>query len=235
MLEHLRRILQQSVLRLLGRHLPTKPQVHCETLQLGGPGYGAGTICSKIARGGLIYSFGCGEDISWDLAMIEQLGVTVHVFDPTPRSIAWVKLRWLPDQFVFHEYGMADYDGVALFYPPENSEWVSHTLLERWMTANQAIEVPVSCFKTIMSNLGHKRVDLIKMDIEGAGYAVVEDMLNTEPVAGGVDQSLIEFHHLFAGKGIGDTMACIRALNRNGFQAFHISRTGEEWSFLRHG
>lgn len=235
-LKSLKSTLRQGVLRLLGRQLPTSPKVHCETLQLGDSAYGAWTICqNRIVRGGLIYSFGVGEDISWDLAMIEKFGVTVHAFDPTPRSAEFVRRQKLPNQFVFHEYGIAEYDGSARFYPPENSEWVSHTLLERQATATQAIEVPVRCLKTIMSSLGHARIDLIKMDIEGAEYAVVGDMLNAETVAGASEQLLIEFHHRFAGKGIGDTKACIRALKKKGFLSFHISPNGEEWSFLRSG
>lgn len=235
LLKKLKYGLRQSALRLLGRQLPTSPQVHCKTLQLGEGAYGSWTICpDRIAPGVVVYSFGVGEDINWDLAMVERFGATVHAFDPTPRSIEWVKRQKLPDRFVLHEYGIADYDGLARFYPPENPQWVSHTLLDRPSTATDAIEVQVRSLKTIMSSLGHDRVDLIKMDIEGAEYAVVADMLQTQPVAGGAEQLLIEFHHRFAGKGTGNTRACIRALNKSGFYFFHISPTGEEWSFLRH-
>jgi FkbM family methyltransferase len=186
-----------------------------------------------VGRGGVVYSFGVGEDISWELAMIERFEVTVHAFDPTPRSIQWVRRQKLPERFVIHEYGVADYDGVACFYPPENSDWVSHTLLDRPATATKAIEVPVRCLRTIMTSLGHDSVDLIKMDIKGAEYVVVRDMVKTKPVAGGAVQLLIEFHHRFSGKGIGDTRDSIRALKKSGFRCFHISSTGEEWSFLR--
>lgn len=228
--------LGQFVRRLLGLQLTTTPAIHCETLKLGGPAYGSWTICPNcINRGGLVYSFGVGEDIKWDLAMIERFGVTVHAFDPTPRSINWVKQQTLPDNFIFHEYGIAAYDGLARFYPPENPEWVSHTLLDRQATAKQSIEVPVRCLKTIMSDLEHERVDLIKMDIEGAEYKVVGDMLNAIPPAGGAKQILIEFHHRFVGKGVGPTSACIRALKKNGFHSFFISSSTEDWSFVRYG
>jgi len=229
--------LGRCVRRLLGRQLPAAPRIDCEILQLGGPAYGSWAICpTRVTRGALIYSFGVGEDISWDLAMIERYGATVHAFDPTPRSIAWVKRQALPESFVFHEYGIAAYDGVARFYPPQNPEWVSHTLLEdRRGAATGTIEVPVRRFTTIMSELGHEQVDLIKMDVEGAEYAVVGDLLGAVPVAGGATQLLIEFHHRFPGKGVGDTRACIRALGKKGFQPFHVSSTGEDWSFLRDG
>src|ERR1035437_9343649 len=132
LLKKLKSGLRQSMLSLLNRQLPKRPQVYCETIQLGEQAYGSWIICpDRTVVGGVVYSFGVGEDISWDLAMIERFGVTVHAFDPTPRSIQWVKRQKLPDKFILHEYGIADYDGVARFYPPENSEWVSHTLLNR--------------------------------------------------------------------------------------------------------
>ncbi|HEY6003537.1 MAG TPA: FkbM family methyltransferase, partial [Anaeromyxobacter sp.] len=38
-------------------------------------------------------------------------------------------------------------------------------------------EVRTLC--TVMKELGHQRIDLLKMDIEGAEYAVLENMLAT--------------------------------------------------------
>ena len=36
----------------------------------------------------VVYSFGVGDNVAWDLEMIRQFGGTVHAFDPTPASIA---------------------------------------------------------------------------------------------------------------------------------------------------
>ena len=178
----------------------------------------------------MIYSFGVDEDISWE---IKEYGVTIHAFDPTPRSAQFVKRQTLPGEFIFHAYGIADYDGTASFYPPENSEWVSHTILKRRATAKKAIEVPVRRLETIMSSLGHERVDLIKMDIEGAEYGVIGDIVKSSPVAGGAEQLLVEFHHRFPGKGIADTKECIAALERVQFKSFHISPSTVDWGFVR--
>lgn len=226
--------LRHGVQRLLRRSRPISPQVLCRTLKLGDDGYGAWSVCpDQIRRNLLIYSFGVGENISWDLAMIEHFGATVHAFDPTPRSIKWVKQQTLPGRFVLHEYGLADYDGKARFNPPENPDWVSHTMLDRPLTATSAIEVSVRCLPTIMATLNHDHVDLIKMDIEGAEYGVIANMLQMEPIVGGARQLLIEFHHRFPGKRMSDTQACVRSLNEKGFRCFDVSSTGEEWSFIR--
>ena len=234
MLHAIRLMLAKGVDVALGRRLPARPALARPTVTLGHASYGAWTFCPEgLTRGGVVYSFGVGEDISWDLAVIEKYGVTVHAFDPTPRSAQFVQRQSLPEKFVFHPYGLADYDGTALFYPPENSEWVSHTLLRRRRTAKNAIEVSVHRLETIMSLLGHDSIDLLKMDIEGAEYGVIEDLLNSSPVAGGAQQLLVEFHHRFPGKGIKDTNGCIEALAKAGLHSFHISESGEDWGFIK--
>lgn len=234
MLDGLKLRFKEGVDRVLGRRLSGEPDLVCPTVTLGDSSYGAWTFSpDRLARGGLVYSFGVGEDISWDLALIKEYGVTIHAFDPTPRSARFVREQHLPKEFIFHDYGIADYDGTATFYPPQNSEWVSHTLLKRRATANKAIKVQVYRLDTIMSMLGHEKVDLIKMDIEGAEYGVIGDILGSSPVAGGAEQLLIEFHHRFPGKGIADTKGCIEVLQQAGFRSFHISPAAVDWGFVR--
>src|SRR5688572_4934876 len=67
---------------------------HAEPLKLGNWSLLAGPIDEQS----VVYSFGVGDNVSWDLAMIERFGVTVHAFDPTPQSIAWVARQPLPKQ-----------------------------------------------------------------------------------------------------------------------------------------
>jgi FkbM family methyltransferase len=172
-----------------------------------------------------------GEEISFDLELIHRFGVTVHAFDPTPRSIAWVQSRTLPPEFVFHSYGIAGQDGLRRFSPPANQNFVSHTLLERdtpWPT----VEVQVRRISSVQQILGHARIDLLKMDIEGAEYEVIDDLL-AGPVP--VRQLLVEFHHRWPEVGIAKTRTAIRKLNAAGYRIFSISPSGEEYGFLAAG
>ena len=41
-----------------------------------------------LSTGSVIYSFGVGDNVAWDLEMIRRFGCTVHAFDPTPASTA---------------------------------------------------------------------------------------------------------------------------------------------------
>ena len=198
-------------------------------LQAHGSVYGGWQIDpTAINANSVVYSFGVGEDISFDLSLIETFGCHVYAFDPTPKSIAWVSDKDLPSQFHFFAYGVADFDGEARFSPPVNPEDVSYTLLERPETAQSAINVPVHRLQTIMGNLGHNRIDILKMDIEGAEYAVLQQ-LRQSPVR--IGQLLIEFHHRFESVGWHQTAAAIKLLENAGFHRFYVSPSGEEFSF----
>ncbi|MDD2456438.1 MAG: FkbM family methyltransferase [Kiritimatiellae bacterium] len=202
--------------------------IPCERL---GSAYGGWTtITDRISADTIIYSFGIGDDASFDLALIERFGACVYAFDPTPKSIEWTKLNSLPSSFIMNPVGLADFDGQALFAPPEDPSHVSHTLLERPATQREAISVPVRRLSTIMHELGHTHVDILKMDIEGAEYAVIDDMYQT---AIRPEQILVEFHHRFSGVGASKTRVAIRTLRKMGYQLFAISETNEEFSFCR--
>jgi FkbM family methyltransferase len=198
-----------------------------------GTEYGAWSICpGRLDRNSVVYSVGIGTDISFDLALIERFGVAVHAFDPTPGSIAWLAAQPLPARFTWHQVGLAAYDGQATFFPPENPEWISHTMLARTAARGKAIQVEVRRVSSLMRDLGHERLDVLKMDIEGAEYDVVDDIL-----ASGVDigQLLIEFHHRFSDVGIERTRQAVATLNAAGYRIFFTSDSGEEYGFMRRG
>ena len=81
-----------------------------------------------------------------------------------------------------------------------------------------------------MQDLGHDHIDLLKVDIEGAEYEVIEDFLASQV---DVKQVLIEFHHRFPEIGLDQTRQAVAALRAAGYQLFYISSTGQELGFIR--
>ena len=201
----------------------------CHELHLGTE-YGGWTINPTLVnKDSIVYSAGIGEDISFDRALIERFGVTVHGFDPTPRSIKWVKSQTVPKEFVLHEYGFAKDDGTLVFHMPENPEHVSLSTVER-PNATERVELPVRNLAGIMKELGHSHIDLLKMDIEGSEYEVIEDLL-----ARGIQvkQLLVEYHHRFPKIGNQKTLDSISLLRDHGYLLFHIAKSELEYSFVR--
>jgi FkbM family methyltransferase len=215
---------------MLGRDLRLAVQLECEKQILGNE-RAQWCICpAGLSSESVIYSFGVGSDISFDLELIEHFGVRVHAFDPTPRSIEWVKSQRLPARFIFHEFGVADYDGTATFHAPESPGYVSYSVVSRREQTGPVIEASVHRLPTIMKILGHERVDLIKMDIEGSEYAAIEDLISSRIPLG---QLLVEFHHRWQELGTERSANAIRSLHRAGFKIFNVSPSGEEYSFLK--
>jgi FkbM family methyltransferase len=215
-------------LQLTGRDVWCGRQIRCDCESLGVPGAVYFVNPNGLTADSIVYSFGVGDNIAFDLALIRRFRARVHAFDPTPRALEWIRSQILPDRFIMHELGLADYDGVAVFHPPDNADFVSYTTLGPTENERDA-RAPVRRLKTIMESLGHDRIDLLKMDIEGAEYAVVNDLVQSRIRVG---QLLIEFHHRWPGVGAARTRDAIEALNAYGLKVFHVSPTGMEYSFV---
>lgn len=220
----------RGVLRRLRRAPCQGEQIKVRMERLGSA-YGGYCVCPVgLREQTVVYSFGVGKDVSFDLALIERFGVTVHAFDPTPQSIDWARSQALPPQFVLHEYGIGDHDGTARLIPPSNPEHVSHRVAHQGDESRPTVELPIRRLATVLRALGHSHIDLLKLDVEGAEYSVIDEIVEKQI---DVAQLVLEFHHQLTGYSLHDTETAISKLDRAGYQVFHVSRTGREYSFLR--
>ena len=125
----------------------------------------------------ICYCVGCGEDISFDIELINKYNSTVVGIDPTPRAIKYVTENTKDvSNYIFESVGLWDEKTTLKFYEPKNKEHVSHSFLNLQKT-NEYIEVEVDTLLNIMNKHGHKKIDLIKIDIEGSEYRVLNYIL----------------------------------------------------------
>ena len=206
--------------------------VSCKTSSLYGGDHGWVVDESLLNKESVIYSVGVGSNIDFDLELINSFGATVHAFDPTPRSIEWVKSQKLPKHFIFHPFGLSAENGHMDFFPPSKASSTHFSPIDRYGDTNNVVRAPVKDIDTIASELNHKEVDLLKMDIEGAEYEVIE-ALPKNRVA--INQILIEFHHMYKGIPISKTVDAISTLSNLGFELFNISQRTYEFSFRKKG
>jgi FkbM family methyltransferase len=220
----------RTLTRWLRQKPRATPQVTVPTLHLGSEYGGYAVASNLVTRDSVVYSFGIGEDLSFDLALIERFGCTVHAFDPTPRSLAWAKQQALPENLHIHAVGLADHDGVAHFSPPSNPKHVSHSLTTRSRAGG--IEFQVKSLTTLMRELGHDRIDILKLDIEGAEYGVIDKLaLNSFRPS----QILLEFHHQLPGVSVARTNRALHTLGELGYKVFDRQPSGHEFSLLHCG
>lgn len=180
--------------------VPVEPLLETERL---GSVYGGWIIPKNcLSADSVCYLVGAGEDVSFDLALAAAYGCLVHIFDPTPRAVAHVEqlkenLRTgeqtacatsptgfypvyspkLADRLTLHPCGIWEKDDTLRFFAPRNETYVSHSLVNL-QQSDRYIEVPVRRLSGVMQELGHRRLDLLKLDIEGAEYQVINSILN---------------------------------------------------------
>jgi FkbM family methyltransferase len=212
---------------IAGRDVWSKPEVNVSSLRLGSI-YGGWTICTEVGLGlnSVILSVGVGEDISFDLGLIKTFGCQILAFDPTPRSIEWLKTQHLPKEFQFFPWGLGATDGFASFAAPADTRHVSYSSVA---LRGDSVRCQVYSLPTLMRKLGHDKIDLLKMDIEGSEYDVIDHMLNHNLRP---RQLLTEFHHGMYGITRDKTTNALSRLSTMGYRIFSVSPSGREYSFL---
>ena len=204
------------------------PQLKCSKMNFGSTKDNWTIATTGINGNSIVYSFGIGKNISFDLGLIEEFGLTVHAFDPTPKSLNWLKKQKISKKFIIHPWGIADYDGKALFAPPSREDYVSYR--KTFSESGDNLKLPVYRLKTIMKKLGHKRIDILKIDIEGFEYQVLKNILKEKI---NIKQILVEFHHRLPGFKRKDTEDAVNELNKKSYKIFYISAVGNEYAFIK--
>ena len=167
-----------------------------------GTDYGGWVIPANCGLTGasVCYLAGAGEDISFDCELASRFHCNVRIVDPTPRALQHFEQlqrgvkegRRFPvnnsetefyritaadlDRLTFLPVGLADCDGELKFYMPKDPAHVSCSTVNLQKTA-QYFTAPCHRLSTLMARMGDRKVDLVKMDIEGAEYAVIRDLL----------------------------------------------------------
>lgn len=146
-----------------------------------GSSYGGWTVASDLlSEDSVCYLAGTGTDISFDLALIARFGCTVHAFDPVPAAEEYVeRAAAFEPRLVFHPAGLWSSDTTLHFHAPENPAWVSHSATNLKST-QPAFEATVRSVRSVMEELGHDYVDLLKVSAEGSEYEILGATLSDE-------------------------------------------------------
>lgn len=163
--------------RLLSRAwLETQVRPDSRPLHKFGRGHAAWWVPADIAPGSVAYCGGVGLDATFDFALAEEKRLEVHSFDPTPRAIAYMDEE-NNGRVHFHPWGLLDRDAVVRFHAPADPRHVNF-FVENLHNTTDYFEAECLTIATVMQRLGHDRIDLLKIDIEGSWLPVLSRMLD---------------------------------------------------------
>jgi FkbM family methyltransferase len=168
----------------------------------------------------VIYSGGVGEDITFERELIRRFGVKIHIFDPSPvaaHTIAQANTEGL----LFRPIGLAASSAGKFSIG-------GGTASSTWLKAGGSETLPCTSLTREMEINGHDSIDLLKIDIEGFEYEVLESCLAAQIP---IKQICVEFHDFFPDIPKTKTKNMIRALQLHGFELIHRHR--HDHTFLR--
>jgi FkbM family methyltransferase len=155
-----------------------------------------------LSENSVCYCIGAGIDISFDTELVVMYNSKVFIFDPMPEgknhynalkealshgktlTVGADQLRPFNyritkeefDTIKYLELGIWDESTTVKFYEPTRENYASHSILNL-QKSDKFIEANVDRISNIMKRFNHNSIDIIKIEIEGAEYRVIETII----------------------------------------------------------
>ena len=138
----------------------------------------------------VVISGGVGHDISFEKELVSKFSARVYLFDPSPTGKkTMAKSENKHKNIFFYTKGLAGARGDISFVEPKIEQEGSYR------KAGEGKTHTFSCIRLsdFLAENNIRHVDLLKLDIEGFEYEVLDDILRHTKIH--VDQICVEFHH----------------------------------------
>ena len=191
----------------------------------------------------VIYSAGAGEDISFDIILSSRFNPNIIIIDPTKRArehymecsnfykmnssfsrtvkpdYMEILLSEKPNfsKISFLDIGLWHENGRLKFYKQNNPHNVSQTLIQS-MFGEEFDFVPVQSVKSIMDANKHSKIDLLKIDIEGAEINVLNNIFEDSIFPKYI---CVEFDLLIKKIDKTETIKLIHRMKSHGYELIH--------------
>jgi FkbM family methyltransferase len=185
---------------------------------------------SLVPSNSTIISAGIGEDISFDLFLIKNRNCNIIGVDPTIKSHTFIKNQNGLTNFTLIKKALHSIDDdIITIYKNKIPNHVSESVLQSHMSAHKFDSYYAETINLDSLFNNHNNISVIKMDIEGSEYDVIECL---SEIPDSVKQFCVEFHHFCTEKTIDDTNNAISKLNSLGFENFFEKPSDKKLSEL---
>jgi FkbM family methyltransferase len=179
----------------------------------------------NLSPASVVVDGGCSYQADFSVHMMRRHGVRAFGVDPTRKH--GDALRSLEGQyagrFTHVPCAIASSDGVLTFHESRTNE--SGSLLDDHVNVTHdpttSYEVDAVTLGSLLKRLGVGSVDILKLDLEGAEYALFDGMTPDQLLP--FDQVFVEFHHhAVTHFSEADTRRIVASISGFGFTAFSL-------------
>ena len=185
---------------------------------------------SLIGDQPLLVDCGLGEDISFPDAFLDRFGGRVIGVAANPRSLDYCR-RHCPEGMEIRPQAMWKTAGETLTFHlprpqdqlPKGADGVSGSLMDshEYVEGGQQVNVTTTSLLELLSDTGRAQCDVLKLDIEGAEYEVLEELCQSSFIRK-TRQLLVEYHHAVTHHSLDETAASVVLIRDAGFDLVHI-------------
>ena len=188
------------------------------------PGY---WIRNSLSSGGIVVDCGLGDTADFSQYLIQRYGVRCYGFEPTRKH--YYLLDEIADKygnlFQYHSFAITGETGKITFF--ESQKNISGSILDDHVNIKRdeivSYEVQTITLDGVYDYLKVRFIDLMKLDIEGAEYAVLSTVQDASLKK--IDQLVVEFHHYCVDQySEQDTLDIVSRLKSTGFKAYTQDR-----------
>lgn len=197
-----------------------------------GSDYGGFFLRLSRVKDPIVLDVGVGKDLSFSEGICKiNSGAEIYAIDPTLESKAWFDQSSYAscDNFRFYPYALSDNSGIKDFYAPEDESFVSHSLiLSSNFSSKKKYSVRCVTINELIEILGLNRIDVLKLDIEGSEYNVLNSIESWDLKP---KQICVEFHDRFFNLLFPRSKKINDKLFRMGYKVIGISKTFQEITY----
>jgi len=172
----------------------------------------------------VVVDVGCADDPDFSIHMIDKYGLKAYGVDPTKKhepALTRLEERF-QGKFKHVPLAVSAMDGSITFH--ESVDNTSGSILAEHSNIMKdevnSYDVESVTLKSLIERIDKSDVDLIKLDLEGAEYELLNSVKKEDLAP--FRQIYVEFHHHCTNHTIGETEKIVNAIENFGFTSFSL-------------
>ena len=183
----------------------------------------------SLVADSFIVSAGVGHSITFEQDIVARFGAKVVLLDPSPTGVATIERLSDRRNIEFMPLGLAAASGELRFGLPDRADEGSF----RKGSAADGVSFGCTTLSDIMRQHGRTRIDLLKIDVEGFEYEIIQSIFDNHL---SVEQICVEIHHnreISIDQTVADAARLIFRLARHGYRV--VYNKNMDFTFVKTG